>query len=178
MIYAGIGSRQTPPDVCDFFKRLAARLEKVHGAVLRSGGAAGADSAFFAGVTDVRNAEIYLPWPNFNGVREISGGDNTTYCNAHALAATFHPAWERCNDTARKFHARNCYQILGKNLKTPADFVICWTPDGKVTGGTGQALRMAQHYDIPIVNYGDPNTTSELLATVVNQAAANQGEAA
>lgn len=31
---------------------------------------------------------------------------------------------------------------------------MCWTPEGKITGGTGQALRIAKHYEIPILNFG------------------------
>lgn len=47
--------------------------------------------------------------------------------------------------------ARNSYQILGPDLRTPADFVVCWTPDGSetedqrtpLTGRTGQAIALA-----------------------------------
>ncbi|KKL28628.1 hypothetical protein LCGC14_2373270, partial [marine sediment metagenome] len=73
---------------------------------------------------------------------------------ALAMAAQFHPAWRACTPTARKFHARNCYQVLGNDLKTPADFIVCWTPNGKQIGGTGQALRIAREYKIPVINFG------------------------
>ena len=58
--------------------------------------------------------------------------------------------------TARKFHARNCYQVLGKDLQSPSNFVLCWTPGGAVTGGTGQALRIAIDRGIPVFNMGAP----------------------
>jgi hypothetical protein len=49
---------------------------------------------------------------------------------------------------------RNSYQMLGSDLKIKTDFVICWTPGGKMVGGTGQALRMAAYYGIPVFNLG------------------------
>ena len=46
---------------------------------------------------------------------------------ALVLAGQVHPAWHRCDDYAKRLHARNCMQILGRNLDEPADFVVCWT---------------------------------------------------
>jgi hypothetical protein len=71
---------------------------------------------------------------------------------AFEIAKVFHPGWKFLKRGARALHARNCHQILGPNLKDPVDFVICWTKDGKATGGTGQALRIAENYSIPIWN--------------------------
>lgn len=146
--YAGIGARGTPIHILADMTNLARNLESC-GWTLRSGGAHGADSAFEAGVADPRNADIFLPWRFFNNnpsalhsIRE----------EAYRMAELFHPAWDRCSSAARKFHARNCYQILGLDLNTPVRMVICWTPDGAVTGGTGQALRIAERFNIPIFN--------------------------
>ncbi len=49
---------------------------------------------------------------------------------------------------------RNVPQVLGRTLNPQyySKFVIAWTKDGKATGGTGQALRIAEHYNIPIYN--------------------------
>lgn len=151
-IYAGIGSRATPVNVLELMTQLATKLES-DGWVLRSGGAKGADSAFERGVRNCLNAEIYLPWPLFNS---NASPRHSISNEAYAMAAEFHPAWERCSPAARKFHARNCYQVLGLDLKHPADMVICWTPGAAVTGGTGQALRIAQHHGIAIRNLADP----------------------
>ena len=48
--------------------------------------------------------------------------------------------------------ARNMHQVLGLTLDVPTDFIVCWTPDGKASGGTGQALRVAKDFSIPIYN--------------------------
>jgi len=50
--------------------------------------------------------------------------------------------------------ARNSHQVLGLDLNTPSDFVICWTKNGKDQGGTFQTIRIARSYDIPIFNAG------------------------
>lgn len=148
--YTGIGSRQTPPDILKIMTRIAENLE-LSGLILRSGGADGADSAFEAGVSEEDHKEIYLPWKGFNGSKSSRYGVTQ---DALIMARHYHPAWHRCSNTARKFHARNCYQILGRDLHTPSKFVLCWTPNGQPVGGTGQALRIASDLDIPIINMG------------------------
>jgi hypothetical protein len=62
--------------------------------------------------------------------------------------------------------ARNCQQVLGQNLNLPVDFVVCWTKDGGKTGGTGQALRIADDLNIPIYNLFFENTMDEILKNI------------
>jgi hypothetical protein len=71
------------------------------------------------------------------------------------MAKQFHPAWNRCSPGARKLHARNCFQVMGRDLNSPVDFIICWTRGGLGGGGTGQALRIAKHYNIPVFDLGN-----------------------
>ena len=78
------------------------------------------------------------------------------------IASEVHPAWERCNEWARGMHSRNCHQILGYDLQSPVDAVICWTPDGAVVGGTATAIRVAMKYDIPVFNLGIKDKESVL----------------
>ena len=68
------------------------------------------------------------------------------------IAKKFHPSWNFLSDGGRKLMIRNTFQILGKDLESPASFVVCWTPGGKISGGTGQALRIAKSLSIPIFN--------------------------
>lgn len=70
------------------------------------------------------------------------------------LAASVHPAWHKCGEWARRMHSRNCHQILGYDLQTPVDAVVCWTPNGNVVGGTSTALKLAAKHNIPIFNLG------------------------
>jgi hypothetical protein len=152
--YAGIGSRRTPPDVIRLMQRIAARLEK-RGYTLRSGAADGADAAFESGVKEKK--EIYLPFKGFKGsTSELYNPSE----QAMEIAKLLHPAWGALSDTVRKLQARNGHQVLGLDLKTPVEFVVCWTPNGeeteaertKDTGGTGQAISLASRWRIPVFN--------------------------
>lgn len=171
-IYAGIGSRETPADVLDLIRSLASALER-GGWRLRSGGAMGADTAFQKGVKSPKNKAIYLPQRVFNN--NIAGyygcHDASKLPGWEAALATvdkYHPEPSKLSDFARKLMARNAFQVLGPDLNSPADMVLCWTPYGRVVGGTGQALRIAMDYDILTVNLGN-DKHCEALAKVLKE---------
>lgn len=155
--YTGIGSRQTPDNVLRLMYAIAVKMS-LAGYVLRSGGADGADSAFESGVMN-GSPHIYLPWPAFNG-RTDRVGRTRPRPEAYALAKTVHPKWDSLPSGARALHARNCHQVLGDDLKTPSDFLVCWTPDGcqseatrtRETGGTATAIVLACRFEIPVFN--------------------------
>lgn len=158
--YAGIGSRETPPDILKKMKTIASILEK-RGWVLRSGGADGADSAFEEGVKEKKNKQIFLPWPKFNGK---SSRHNRTCIWGEDIAEEFHPNWYKLRDPIKKLMARNTYQVLGPQPgNNPSSFVICWTKDGGPSGGTGQALRIAKAGKIPIFNLYWPEHEEKLM---------------
>lgn len=169
MIYTGIGSRKTPGNILHSMVQVGEFMYNA-GHTLRSGGAQGADRAFEIGADQAfgkaRNArfgdvdaidipelkEIYLP------AYKWCGSDSPFYgvCeDAQRVAALFHPTWDRLSYFVKKLMGRNAYQILGHDLKTKTDFVVCWTPDGRITGGTGLALRMAVYHGIPVLNFGN-----------------------
>ena len=145
--YAGIGSRKTPSEYLEFFSKLGRYLEN-KGYILRSGGAKGADIAFELKVNK-SNKEIYLPWHGFEGNKSTLVVEKK---EAFDIAKKYHPYWNNLKQGARKLHARNSHQVLGLDLNTPSDFIICYT---NKSGGTQQALRIAKDYNIPIFNcYG------------------------
>lgn len=158
--YAGIGSRKTPANIRQFMFDCGARLGKM-GYTLRSGGAAGADTAFAMGAEQY-SQEIFRPFGEQVGHIPgwFSSYDDDTWDYAQHIASGLHPAWNRCSHYARSLHTRNVFQILGHDLKTPSEFVICWTPDGAIsgaecgiqTGGTGMAIRVASQAEIPVLN--------------------------
>ena len=163
MIYAGIGSRETPSSVLEDMHHIAQQLGQMNW-ILRSGAAPGADTAFENGCDHAGGSkEIYIPWFGFQGRKDaISAPRLPNYPQALYLAANFHPAWDHCKQGARALHARNGYQILGKSLTQKADCVICWTKNASGTGGTGQALRLAKHFHIPIFDLGHASGYDEL----------------
>lgn len=160
--YSGIGSRKTPPDILQQMIEFGITAAK-QGAVLRSGAADGADSAFEEGALLGGGwTEIFLPWKEFNQHPSTLFPPST---DARKLASTVHPAWSRLSNPAKLLIARNMHQVLGYSLKSPVQFVVCYTPDGceshytygPATGGTGTAIKLASMNGIPIFNLAIPN---------------------
>lgn len=148
--YAGIGSRSTPKPFINLMKGVAETLCEDY--ILRTGGADGADMAFIQGAN--KNMEIYVPCDGFNGFFEANNPHVITKIptKAYEIAEEFHPTYQKLKPFVKNLMARNCMQILGKELDNPVDFVICYTNDGKASGGTGQALRLAESMNIRIYN--------------------------
>jgi hypothetical protein len=151
LTYAGVGSRKTPLDVLGMMS-LAGRQLSEMGWMLRSGGALGADSAFASGTL---KREVHLPWNGYNRfyVSKHPGAivpDITP--EIEAIARDHHPAWNTMTDMVRRFMYRNVTIILGQHLNDYANMVMCWTPNGYVTGGTGHGLRVAKTFNIPVFN--------------------------
>lgn len=155
--YAGIGSRLTPATALVVMEGTAAMLAQ-RGLTLRSGGAQGADMAFEYGCHQANGKkEIFLPWKRFNGNASPLVSPPK---EADELAALCHPNWKACDRIARRFHARNCQQVLGEHLDDPVDFVLFWARerDGVVQGGTATAIYLARNQRIPTFNLFCPNT--------------------
>lgn len=162
--YTGVGSRETPENVQAKMTQLAYMLDTC-GWILRSGGATGADTAFEFGAGPT--AEIYLPWQGFNEhpspLYGVSG-------RAVLLAREVHPNWGALSEESKALHARNCYQVLGRNLDAPSDFLVCWTPDGcekeadrgPETGGTATAIVLARRHNVPVFNLKNPESRNRL----------------
>jgi len=153
--YSGIGSRTISDEMYTLCKDVATILAD-HGWILRSGGADGADSAFEAGCDLIGGKkEIYLPWKGFNGNNSPLF---TVSKEAYDYAKKFHPAYSRLAQGASKLIARDTYQVLGGDLKSPSRIVVYCAEKlktGEVKGGTGQAVRIAEHYNIPTFNILD-----------------------
>jgi len=159
--YAGIGSRETPKPICDIMYKTGYTFGTL-GLTLRSGNARGADEAFIRGAMESSaQMEIYLPAKGFGAVYHDKS-DDRFICDipleAFDIAKEFHPGWGRLSEFVKRLMARNVLQVLGMDLKSPADFIICYTPDGGDSGGTGQAIRIANRYDIPVFNLQQKKT--------------------
>jgi len=171
--YAGIGSRQTPKEICEQMTDIASVLDGI-GWTLRTGGAKGADLAFADGASFAQ-IEEFIPWHKFsperigvepiilNQTREVydlaqkywdsrpDDVDEGKYCD-----------WTSLRDTTKLFMMRNVHQILGKDLKTPSKAVICWTPNGAMKGGTSFAMWIAMCHSIPIFNLANPTALERM----------------
>jgi hypothetical protein len=162
--YAGVGSRETPPEVLDRMEQYG-RWLRTGGFILRSGRAQGADQAFERGADS--RSEIYLPWEDFEKDAAVSPHTYVTGSDEEldVYVDKFHPHPEYLKPGARKLMRRNTNQVLGRfpGRSLPSLFVLCWTKDGSPGGGTGQAMRIASEYGIRIFNLHNPDADEELL---------------
>lgn len=168
--YTGIGSRETPENICRLMKDIAA-VAAMRGYTGRSGGADMADSAFEEGFLaiaphlpeyNLAEFDVYLPWKRFNG-RFASKHRRHNIIVAEAewkaleIMKTVHPIYAKGGSLRRgpeKLHTRNVFQVLGYNLKTPSDFLVCYsipTADG-VSGGTNTAWQLALRHGVECYN--------------------------
>lgn len=175
LYYAGIGSRETPENVQEAMARIGEQLADVW--TVRSGFADGADKAFCFGAEKGNGKmENYLPWQGFNGApindeRFIFMDDTNSdlLFKAQDIAKKFHPNWAACSSAAKKMHTRNVFQVLGHDLKTHSHMVVCWTPRGSGSGGTGQAIRIARGYGIPVFDLAIEEHKQKLVDFVALQ---------
>lgn len=161
--YTGVGSRSTPQDVGELIEKLAFKFA-TEGYTLRSGGADGADSYFENGAKEylIRSPkqmyDIYIPWNNFSGRKKglnyLVASEYSTFKEAKEIAASIHPAWDRCSDGAKALHTRNVYQVLGHNLDSPSSFLIAYAEPTKsgVKGGTNTAWMLVKKFSVPCFN--------------------------
>lgn len=173
LYFAGIGSRQTPPDIQRLMAIIAEQLTGM-GWILRSGGAQGADQAFESGARADR-------------VQSFHALDAKTV--AYRSVDWFHPYPRALRSYARQLMARNLYQITGIEVESfpinaredllqisieqLSSMVICWTPDAcsegikttSKTGGTGQAIRIASYLKIPIYNLCNQSALPKLVSS-------------
>lgn len=159
--YTGCGSRKVPNKIVELILEISKKLSD-QGYILRSGAAEGCDKAF------ERNAatkQIFNPY----SFKEDNYIDRASFRECWQFVLQFHPApFSLKSEFVKRLMARNTMQVLGPDLKTPSDFVVCWTPDGATsvttqkTGGTGQAIRIACAYDIPVYNLADLDSLNKL----------------
>jgi len=172
--YAGIGSRETPASILALMTDIARALDAA-GMILRSGGADGADNAFAKGAR-IGHRQIFTPWKTFQPKEgpflpdTIHLAGSPYELPAMKIASIYHPSWDipegkpgALTPGARRLHARNCQQVLGRDLGDLSRFVLCWTKNAAGGGGTGQALRIARGHGVPVFDLADP----EILASVL-----------
>ena len=200
--YAGIGSRRILPKYFRLLTRISIFMAW-RGRIFNSGGACGSDEAFELGITLLCNEikkhkpnfddfkvkqhfqNIYVPWHGFRNLTPSTPGvilpptDNQLVNESLNITKETHPN-KNLSGPALNMMARNNFQALGNDLKSPVKCIICFTPDGagssiknpsngkiersditNKTGGTGQALRVGNKYNIPIHNIGNDTIYNE-----------------
>ena len=163
--YTGVGSRETPQEVLSLMREYS-RIMALKGWSFRSGGANGADTAFYDGWCDASEeaeipyGEVYLPW---NGFNDFTIGDDCCILvankelirKAQEILKTVHPAYDKLTRGPLALHTRNVFQVLGKDLQTPSKGLVGYAKTdkkGSPMGGTATAINLALRYEIPVRN--------------------------
>lgn len=160
--YTGVGSRKDVPEwITDLASNIAVALSQ-QGYTLRSGRAETMDYAFQRGAEYDRpnnpRTEIYVPNDRFNlcfgNKNAINPARFQNYADAEDICSTIHPVFNHLRGFAREAHIRNVYQVLGKDLNSPSEFLICWAPPkgNGVSGGTATAWNLATKLGLPCYN--------------------------
>lgn len=170
--YTGIGSRKATEHAMNLGRSIGREMAQ-RGYILRSGAAAGMDTAFEEGAAQEETGdscyrEIYLPWKHFrmdHWVKGASGKVNLHYEDitwALGLLSSTRvcPEVRKMRDSIQLLFARNVCQVLGLPTKLPhitpkSEFVVYWAPInryGDCMGGTRIAVNLAKHFHIPTYN--------------------------
>ncbi len=157
--YAGIGARKTPNYIIDIMKQTA-RLLALDGYTCNTCAARGADQAFEEGcLAGFGQLQLFLPWGSYekDWISTLQGKIDIHVLDQNDRQAMnsvqqFHPTPGALKQSVYKLHARNYNILLG------SAFVVCWTPNGMVTGGTGQGIRIANSLGIHVYNLGNKQT--------------------
>lgn len=178
--YAGIGSRNISSEISRV-KMEFAYCMTIMGLKLYSGGADGSDTSYEVGAKaaydelsklhpehynsgEYQHAmTIFLPWSGFNGRCSGNGYTSVIHSGAEKLTRSYHKGWDYLSQGAKKMMERNSMQVLSDTLNSPVRFVSAFTSDGvktgaetsSKTGGTGQAIRIASDYGVPVYNMGN-----------------------
>lgn len=158
--YAGIGSRSTPAHIQTVMTALARKLEQ-DGWTLRTGDAKGADTAFARGT---RDAQIYT----IQSLSKISS-EMLEICRNDFLSLHPNVRAAMAKPWAQQYLMRDSLQVRGYHPKDKhSSFVVCWTPNGELSGGTAQAMRVAMKLSIPVFNLGNPADLEKILKYLNN----------
>lgn len=170
LVYVGMGEQKIPKDYRNIVIEIAKELSD-RGFIMRSGGSKGTETFFEKG-TKFRNREIYLPWNGFNEKECNSIGNylctdklsRDLVNQAEELIAPHHSHWDKLNGTHKRLYIKQVFQLLGRNLDSPTNFVLYY---GNESGGVIKnnaliGIKLAKRLMIPTFNLADRKTLMTL----------------
>lgn len=161
--FVATGPRDAPASALSKMISFIEELETL-GYTLRNGGRDGAEDLF---EKSVKRKEIHLPWKGF-----LDKDSKFTFTTdaARILASRFHPSYDNLKPVIQTFLATDVRMVMGKDLRSPALFLMVWSEDGAETliektartGNAGQAISVACALKIPIFNFGKSDAEQRL----------------
>lgn len=171
LIYAGVGSRETPDHILDLMETFARLVAEQGNWVLYSGNAVGADRAFQTGACMGKGqAIVFLPWERYKvggwASTFVTPTSSTLFSNIkkmREMGVLEQSHINRLTEGGMKLHGRNYHQILGYGNQYPrASLLVCWTRDGLDVGGTATAIKLARVSGLTVKNLGLPTVEAEV----------------
>jgi hypothetical protein len=142
-----IGPRKITIEHGEHLSSLGRKLEDDYPDITaRSGGAPGSDQAW---MRTRSQGEIYLPWPSFEIGKHPQSLMSLPEPSARALA------WARwthahASNAVQRLMARNWHIMLGPQLSTPVRYVLYANDGSPLSGGTKNAVAIAQLHGIDV----------------------------
>jgi hypothetical protein len=166
--YAGAGSKDAPEDVQKVMQETGKRFHE-KGWVLRSGGEGDPEKGFMMMYSRLTKTRIFLPFDGYNSWVDTDRDCGCTAVGENMAArelARAGPGFDDLDATFTLKRTRDVCRVLGKDLRSPARRVICWTPDGAetasdcgpITDSSYMVIRLATRFDIPVDNLSNENT--------------------
>jgi len=127
-----------------------------------TGNAVGCDQAYAKGANEVNESLVHLYLVNENHNKyAIKPGNHIYYAKDHPewvdIASRNHPAYQYQSEYVRNLFNRNVGIILNSNL-----VIALPNPNKSSGGGTGHSIRVAEEFNIPVLNLLDTVTVQNL----------------
>ena len=172
--YVGIGDAKTPPEVLQKMSSLAATLASKGWTVRHTGNNEGPDIAFEQAGGP---AEAYIAWKGFNNRQSEFIPPKAVHPEVITIMKQYMPTFDNVKPGVHKIIARGVYAVIGKDLRSPARFLVCWSPDGaesaaektSKTGFMGMPIALASNLRIPVFNLQKPDAMERLMQFVETQ---------
>ena len=165
-----VGSRTAPPAALDLMARISASFSDLNRRDLPftiefvSGGAEGVDTAAERAFAYGKK-KIILAYPA-EGCNDSSHIVYQPDPDAIRLVDHLHPDPPKRGSRSRRFLERDVIQVIGPMRpdggREPVDFVVAWTPEGRLIGGTAMAIRTAWTKKIRVYNVDIPQDLVDL----------------
>lgn len=163
--------KKAPTEIIDSVKTIVSALAN-RGYILRTNGNTDNPAVLAGQISAKDNLEIYLPWSKFG---EAHGHHKVVLRwpneKAYGMAAHVYKKFNDMKPAVRAIMSSEMHTLFGKDMKSPVDFVIAWTPDGaetsketnfRRTGFMASIIETADKYDIPVFNLAKPNALDRL----------------
>ena len=132
-LYAGTGDRKTPLKIQNLLQNYIKILNE-RNYMLRTGSESGTQT-FMKTLADKVE------------VMDIPEANHLVY----AANRSHYVLWSHNGNRVKKKYARDTLILLGDNLATPPEFLLCWC-NINIKGGSVFSIRLAKEHNIPIYN--------------------------